>query len=106
MPSISWRRRKMAKKASRGSTKGLRARVRNTQILASLAIDTAYSTDIRALFRRIQLAVREVVDYDVYMCIILQGKDENYLFADAASAVSRSCVEQVRESLLGVTSFG
>ncbi|MFC1671880.1 ATP-binding protein [Planctomycetota bacterium] len=95
----------MAKKKPVSKKGMFQAELVQARILASLARDTAYVTDIRELFRRIQLAVRDVVNYDVYMCVILQGKDEGYLFTDTASAVSRSCMEEVRADLLRVTNY-
>ncbi len=94
-----------ARKVKDKTSDRLKTALKEAQVLASLARGTAYVTDIRELFRRIQLAVREVVKYDVYMCIILQGEDEGYLFTDAASAVTRSCLDEVRSDLLRVTNY-
>lgn len=79
--------------------------IRRMEVLSSLAKETVYITDIRELFRRIMRSVRQVVDYDIYMCIIMQDKSENYLFADIPFPVNRRCVEDVRSKLLHVTNY-
>ena len=84
---------------------GLKDEIKKMDILSSLARKTAYITDIHELFQQIMHSVHRMMDYDIYMSIILEGKRKGYLLINTTSAVSQRCIKEVQSKLLEVTNY-
>ena len=95
----------MLRKEVNKRDQGLKGEVKKMDILSSLARETAYITDVHELFQRIMHSVHRVVDYDIYMCIILEGERKGYLLINTTSPVSQRCIEEVQSKLLEVTNY-